>query len=83
MFIICMDEGAASGASVWKKYVGKKNGRYFWQMDFAIALCKEGLEEDANGAERPAWSRQLALIPCACKKCYDCDAGRTCGVQTP
>jgi hypothetical protein len=73
----------------WKCYTSKEEGRYNFQIDLAMQLIDYGIRLDwkgdadnpKNDAGKPAWVRQVGLIPCDCKRCFFCRTGRTQGID--
>ena len=51
-----------------------KNSRREYQLELSQTLIAEGIKIGIaeNGGEKPAWMRQVALVPCNCKTCYFC-----------
>ena len=73
----------------WKSFASKDSGRFDFQMTLGTKLIKTGLEWDWKGDftnldGRPAYARQINLVPCACpsnKQCFFCHYGHTHGMD--
>jgi hypothetical protein len=64
----------------WEKY-RKKDGRYKFQIDMALALIDMGVKEDwkegYDDKNKPGWMRKHEAIPCGCNMCTFCKLGKT------
>jgi hypothetical protein len=64
----------------WKKYQ-KKDGRYKFQIDMALALIDMGVKEDwkecYDDNKKPNWMQKHEAIPCGFNMCTYCKLGKT------
>ena len=67
----------------WKKYNSTLDGRYQFQIDLALSLIDYGIRHDwkepFDESKKPAWMRKDVYLPCDCKQCFFCTAGKTTG----